>query len=403
MNLSRRQLLGWSVVAADLVRGQQKQSDEVIATATQDTTPRVGVVLSSFAEGSEHDGSKLEGLSSPKPADAELGADFFDGWVRKAIEMGSTRTGDLSSLIGAEDWVVIKTNISTCHGLDPSVKDGGAHQPYMPGTVTDLRVVRAVISYLVDKKCGARITIAEGSEQWLPVEKSKSAVDGWTSEWGGAFDGLSYRKMVADFSSKNRGVRFEIADLNSSDSIELPVPGKAIARNNPGGTYSIGKVIQQCDKLISIAPLKTDARTGVGLTFSNYAGIASGAKYGFPKDGLWKLGNPDEVVVDLFSYHPADFCFLGGPYGVEGDGPDGPGAASVHHNLLVTGTKAASVDAVAAMLMGFSPQQVPYLVLAEKMDYGATDTDIVWTRGDELEKARRVFRQPSRWKPAEKK
>ena len=57
-------------------------------------------------------------------------------------------------------------------------------------------------------------------------------------------------------------------------------------------SYSIGKVIQQCDKLISIAPLKTDARTGVSLTFNNYAGIASGAAYGYPKTGLWKLGSP---------------------------------------------------------------------------------------------------------------
>ena len=120
----------------------------------------------------------------------------------------------------------------------------------------------------------------------------------------------------------------------------------------------------------------------------------------FGVGGAWKLGNPEEVVVDLFSYHPADFCFLGGPYAVEGDGPDGSGAASVHHNLLVTGTKAASVDAVAAMLMGFTPAQVPYLVLAETMDYGAIDTDIVWTRGDELDAAKRAFRQPSAWKPA---
>ena len=313
MNLSRRQLLACSVFLGDLLRGQQKTSDEVIATATQDTTPRVGVVLSSFSAGSEHDGSKLEGLASPKPVDADLDANFIDAWVRKTIEMGSTRTGDLSTMISPDDWVVIKTNISTCHGLDPSVKDGGAHQSYVPGTVTDLRIVRAVINYLIEKKCGARITIAEGSEQWLTAEKSKSAVDGWSSEWGGAFDGLSYRKMVAELSGKHKGIRFEIADLNADDAIQLPVPGKAVARNNPGGTYSIGKVIQQCDKLISIAPLKTDARTGVGLTFNNYVGIASGAKYGYPKAGLWKLGNPEEIVVDLFSYHPADFCFPGWP------------------------------------------------------------------------------------------
>jgi hypothetical protein len=395
MNIDRREFVG--LCTAGLALAQTKRArDEVIATATQDTTPRVGIVLSSFTEGVEHDGSKLAGLATPQPKDADLSTEFIETWVRKAIEMGSPRATDLSKIVGPDEWVVIKTNISTCYGLDASVKDGGAHQPYLAGSVTDLRVVRAVINYLVENKCGARITIAEGSEQWLPMDKSGSPVDGWTSEWGGAFGGLSYRKMVEEFAKKHPGIRFEIADLNFSDSHELPVPRKALARRNPSGTYTIGKVIQQCDKLISIAPLKTDARTGVALTFNNYLGIAPGGKYGFPKDSLLKLGNPEEVLVDLFRYHPADYCILGGPFGVEGDGPDGPGAASVHHNLLVTGTKAVSVDAVAAILMGFKPEDLTYLTLAEKTEsYGMVGTDYIWMRGNTVEQASHAFRKPS--------
>ncbi len=395
-SLLRRQFLG--LCTAGLAMAQEKNpQDEVIATATQDTTPRVGVVLSSFAGGDEHDGSKLAGLASPQPKDADLSDEFIEAWVRKAIEMGSPRATDLSKIVAPDDWVVIKTNISTCYGLAPSVKDGGAHQPYIAGSVTDLRVVRAVIRYLVENKCGARITIAEGSEQWLPVEKSKSPVDGWTTEWGGAFGGLSYRKMVAEFSKQHPGVRFEIADLNFSESLELPVPGKALARQNPSGAYAIAKLIQQCDKLISIAPLKTDARTGVALTFNNYFGIAPGAKYGFPKSALLKLGSPEEVMVDLFRYHPADYCILGGPFGVEGDGPDGPGAVAVHHNLLVTGTNALSVDAMATLLMGFKPEEVPYFALAEKSgDFGTPGTDYIWTRGNDIEQATRAFRKPAK-------
>jgi hypothetical protein len=395
-NLFRRQFLGFC--AASLALAQEKTAqDVVIATATQDTTPRVGVVLSSFVEGVEHDGAKLPGLSSPQPKDAELSAEFIGAWVRKAIEMGSPRATDLSKIVAPDDWVVIKTNISTCHGLEPSLKDGGAHQPYMAGSVTDLRVVRAVIDYLVENKCGARITIAEGSDQWLPEDRSKSPVDGWTTEWGGAFGGLSYVKMVAELSKQHPGIRFELADLNFGESLELPVSTKPLARQNPSGAYAIGKVIQQCDKLISIAPLKTDTRTGVALTFNNYFGIAPGEKYGFPKSELLKLGSPEEVMLDLFSYHPADYCILGGPFGVEGDAPDGPEAAPVHHNLLVTGTKAVSVDAVAALLMGFTMEQVPYLALAEKSgDYGTAITDYIWTRGNDVEQASRPFRKSSR-------
>ena len=46
-------------------------------------------------------------------------------------------------------------------------------------------------------------------------------------------------------------------------------------------------------------------------------------------------------------------------------------------------------DAVAASLMGFSPEQVPYLTMAERSGaYGVVDIDTVWTRGSEIEGAR---------------
>jgi uncharacterized protein (DUF362 family) len=109
--------------------------------------------------------------------------------------------------------------------------------------------------------------------------------------------------------------------------------------------------------LITIAPLKTDSVTGVSLSVKNYLGIAPGSKYGFPKAGLLKLGTPDEVMIDVFSYHPSDFTIAGGCWGVEGDGPDGPGASSVHHNIVIAGVKAVCVDAVGAAVMGFNPRR----------------------------------------------
>ena len=51
---------------------QKKQQDEVDASATEDTSPRVGIVLSSFAGGEDHDGSKVTGLPEPRPVDAQL-------------------------------------------------------------------------------------------------------------------------------------------------------------------------------------------------------------------------------------------------------------------------------------------------------------------------------------------
>jgi uncharacterized protein (DUF362 family) len=324
-------------------RGQNK--DVATAGATEDTAPRVGIVLSSFTGSEDHDGTKIPGLADPAPVDAELSAGQIDAMLRKAISLGTSRRGGLAAIVASDDWVVIKPRIQT--------------DPYLRGSITDLRVVRSLIEFLAEHKCGARFTIAEGPE-------SKAAADGWTS----------YDNMIRELSQKYPKIAFDRVDLNFDEAIELPLRGKALA-------YFIPKTIQQCDRIISVAPLATSERTSVSLSVANYWGIAPGAHYGFPKTGLLKLGRPDEVLVDLFSYHPADYAIIGGAWGVEG------GGRSVHQNVLVAGTNAVSVDAVGAAIMGFDPTKVAHLALAQRRGFGVADLGPIWVRGNEIEQARR--------------
>ena len=393
--MRRREFLTMAA-SARLVLSQQNEP-AIVASATVDTTPRVAIVLSSFRQGADHDGTPVRGLEHPRPVDADLNSSEIEAMVHKAIELAATRGGDLASTVEPDAWVVIKTHIPSCFGLASEAGDGAIQQPYIQGAVTDPRIVRAVISYLAERKRGLRFTVAEGSAGWLPSEKSKSPVDGWNTEWGGAFGGLSYRKLVEDCSRRFPGIRFEIADLNFADAIELPVRGKALARNNPRNSYTVPKLIQQCDRLISVAPMATDPASGVSLSVANMLGIAPGSRYGFPKAELMKLGSADEVMIDLSSYHPADFAIVGGCYGVEGEGL-GPGAASVHHNVVIAGAKAVCVDTVAAAVMGFDAADLPFLKLGERKGFGIRDVDGIWIRGNEIEEARRRFRRPSGWR-----
>jgi uncharacterized protein (DUF362 family) len=205
--------------------------------------------------------------------------------------------------------------------------------------------------------------------------------------------------VVEECSHRFPDIRFEIADLNFADAIDLPVRGKAAARYNLRGVYTIPKLIQQCDRLIAVAPMATDPASGVSLSVANFLGIAPGSRYGFPKKELMKLGSPDEIMIDLFSYHPADFAIVGGGYGVEAEGR-GPGAASVHHNVVIAGAKAVCVDAVAAAVMGFNTSDLPFLTMGERKGFGIRDVDGIWIRGNEMEEARRSFRRPSNWRAA---
>jgi len=89
----------------------------------------------------------------------------------------------------------------------------------------------------------------------------------------------------------------------------LPVPGKALAHNNPGGRYTVPKVVQQCDKLITVAPLQTDASSGVSLSVKNYLAAIFLSVLSFKSAKAEILGhlqqrNPVSYVVDLVA------CYL---------------------------------------------------------------------------------------------
>ncbi len=374
------QLAGAGLARAAARQQQQETKDEVVASATADQTPRVGVVLSSFDGGSDHDGTKLTGLARPKPVDATLNASELDAMFRKAVELSGVRGQDIESIVEPSDWVVIKPDIAVCHDREGRI---------VPGSVTDPRLVSSLIAWLVEKRLGERITIAEGPS-WRP----ETRVEVWTSDWNGAFGGFTYRKVVEEFSKKHAGVKFDIVDLNADKALELPIPGRPSSSRNKEGVFFIPSTIQQCDKLITIAPLKTHARLLAALSLGSYFGILPEAKYGRTKEQVFQLGEPHEILVDLYGYHASDYSILGGGWGLEGDGPYGPDARGVHHNVVIAGASALAVDTVGASVMGIDPARMKHLELASRKGYGSTEIDLVWTRGNEVEQARRAFRLP---------
>ena len=310
----------------------KKPDDTFVAGATQDPTPRVGIVLSSFKEGEDHDGTKIPGLGDPQPPGADLTPAQFDAMTRRAIELAALRTTEFFEVVEPDGWVVIKTQ-----------------------SRTDSRIVANAISYLAEHKRGLRFTVIDRLPQ--------------AGDWG-----QDYRKLVSDLGAQFSKVRFELMDLNSAPTIDLPLA------NGPGITYSIPKIVQQCDRMISIAPLATDPVRGVSLSVGNYAAISS------------EPVTTDEALIDIFSYRPADLALVGGCWGIEGDG------TPVHHNVLISGMKAVAVDSVSAAVMGFKPADLPYLALGKKRGFGTWEPDDIWTRGNEIEEARREFKKPTGWR-----
>jgi uncharacterized protein (DUF362 family) len=103
-------------------------------------------------------------------------------------------------------------------------------------------------------------------------------------------------------------------------------------------------------------------------------------------------GDRFALLADVVSLRPPDYSILGGAQGLEGNAPYGLDAQPVNHNLVLAGANAVSVDAVGAAVMGFNPAKVKHLELAAQRGFGNADTDSIWTRGNEIEEAKRPFR-----------
>jgi hypothetical protein len=172
-----RHFLGPGALTVQAARETGKIDEWFTASATADRTPRVGIVLSSFRGSTEHDGTPLKGLPAPRPVDAQLTYAEIDAMVRRAIELVGRRRGRLDTIIGPDDWVVIKPNIVSCHGLGPA--DGPSHHPYGHGTVTGLRVVKSLISLLAEKK-RARVIASASSRSPSSCGPARIC---WCSAW----------------------------------------------------------------------------------------------------------------------------------------------------------------------------------------------------------------------------
>lgn len=170
-------------------------------------------------------------------------------------------------------------------------------------------------------------------------------------------DVLAHYRLGLRFTVANRlpldGLRkrfpkqqFDTTDLSQEAVVKMPAP------RNQAQVLDVPRTLQQCDRVVSVASLGGDASA-----LRNYAA--------FSRDTVnW---------LDLARFHPPDLAVVG----------------SLRPNLTVVGTGALSVDAVAAAIVN---KPVGWSGQAEKLGLGVADTDAIWTRGIEVDDARKLLR-----------
>ncbi len=173
-------------------RSGQSSGDAVEASASANRTPRVGVVLSSFAGGEDHfGGTKFVPLPEPKPVNAELTDAQVEAMTRRAIELGTDSQGGLPRWISRDQDVVVLVD-----------KDA------------DPAVVSAVVGIIKQRQ-----------PQSL--------------------------RIVTDAAKPFAGA--ECVNPSTAESMVMPAPGIFSRRDV---SYKVPKIVLHCDRLITVGPLR---------------------------------------------------------------------------------------------------------------------------------------------------
>jgi hypothetical protein len=360
-------------------------------------------------------------LPLPEPLDAEnVTYAQVDAAVRRALDLDTSET-NLRKVIKPSDWVIVKINM-VCAPIGDSLgarrnetfwRDGIEHW----GDVTDARVVKSVVNYMVEKIKPKRITIVEGSGTWAArgkrgqgpqYERYSYDEDGWNVRWRG-FDNICYREMCEEFTHSQTRTKVDYVDLNEDAYCFVPVPGGAFQRTEvksrngkrfgrdsfiPGTGklregYYMPETMLGPNKLVNIPAMKMNAGGGT-LVFKNYVGAFSSVPYG---DGMAK-SQMDRYgfahgMVDIFSYKPTNYAVIAGFWASEKDWPTH--TLNLHHNIVIAGGNPVAVEATALRAMGVNPAEVVWTHLARAKGFGSWEEKDITVVGTPVRAVRRNF------------
>ncbi|MGC9332709.1 MAG: DUF362 domain-containing protein, partial [Anaerolineae bacterium] len=297
--------------------------------------------------------------------------------VRQAISLA----GGLASVIAPGDVVVVKPNM---------VMDS----PTSSGIVTDPAVTRAVVQLAREAGAG-QVIIAEGTAQYAQGDPNRDRFCTCSAFHNAGYDANG--DMIDDVTGA------PLVDLNDSGGTDVSDPEKVTRVVIPTGLmrteYWLPNLVLNADVLISVPVLKNHYNAGVTLGMKNLFGLLPADLYHGPGNiyGKHSLShNPVELdrhIVDVNLARQPDFVVVDGQRGMI-DGPIGSQIIAPPMGIILAGRDVVAVDTMGALVMGYDPTAIPYLVLAAEAGLGTTNTGLIHVAGVPLAEARRDFPAP---------
>lgn len=369
--------------------------------------------------------SGMPGLSFSKgPADTLTNAEIRE-MVFKTLSLDTyygTAVPALKYVInnvpGAVKWVALKSNLSYVPG-----------RKYTAGDQEDPRVVWALIDYIADSTDATRISFLaggtySGSENDI-FELSDFNGIRWNQYFPGLPDDFTLKSIIDSAKARNPSKTIETININYNEiltggrpyneltpaervgktPVYMPVPSNGspvgaltTAEIISDSAYSPSDAILNCDVFVNVPVIKTG-----GIPFNcamkNYIGSISRGVYGsgtgYPRDRTTSQNIDHDLlyntVVNLFSYHPADYTFIDGLASLEGDGshPWGEATGFYRRNLLIAGEDPVATEAVAAASVNLNPADLDNLRWARAKGYGNYELAKILVIGAQLDSVRR--------------
>ena len=393
--MKRREFIKNSTITGSLMLGAHVP--EIVSPGNAEGAPKTGVDDASIVGIA---GSNDPALQNPAPLDMLLTTEQVREVVWLALDR-DTSPRNLKSIVGKDTWVVVKPNLVTCPVTMNDFHADGLEHWWL---VTDLRVVKAVVEYLVEKIEPRRISIAEGPIWYSSGGKLKKEkfVDGWHCNWE-EFGNLSYAGIVEEINARQSNTTVDIVDLNEDEPVYTTDfdPYKTgigalqyVKPKDPDGTSEtewtkrrgiyLPKTVMDCDVLITVPVLKTHSSAGVTLCMKNLIGCVHSQTYGDGNSkrkihqgsqlglvrGIADLGcaiNPDYAVVEGFW---STIQQHGGQNGVQ-----------LNHNVVIAGGDVVAAEAVSMIVMGYNPLDSDLLRLLNMKRIGEWHPDKIRITG----------------------
>jgi uncharacterized protein (DUF362 family) len=145
--------------------------------------------------------------------------------------------------------------------------------------------------------------------------------------------------------------------------VPVSLPGAKLLQNWP----VMAGVFPGVTKVIVVSPVKDHQRAGASMTLKNLYGFLGGRRNVFHQD-------INGIITELSQLLKPTLCVLDGTVSMMTNGPTGGSLSDLKETgTMVVSTDPVAADAVGVELLGRTPADVPYILMAAKAGAGTAD------------------------------